>query len=500
MSRVNKPMHISVPISKVDEEQRMVWGFATVEEVDKHGEIIGYEASKKAFGAWPGNIREQHNPDRAVGKGIEVQFDDAKKGVWLGAYVSESADGENAWIKVKEGILQGFSIGGRINQWDTVKVDGNDHLMVTDYDLSEVSLVDNPACPSAMLEMVKSVDGHLDRTEKLRKMDGRKPMWFEKAFKFAPNHKVIAKLNSTYNKDSMANKSDTVEKSIWSGGMLVDLGRQLADYVWMENFNGKDVTNLENALEEIKAAASQELTEPEKWPEPMADAIELAMQTLNLTKENLEEKAMAKNEKTTQKDVTGDETRDVNAEVVTTAEENGRPADDTADRAAAVATDEDAKVDEKVEETDTVDEEVTEDDAQDTEDKGKKGKKSDDAQDIQKSTNNNDLLKSVGDIVAKSVKEAVAPLEERLGKLEKMPADSKVKAEYADVEKSESKQDNADQNRMSEIMAKAEEMAANPGAYTVQQRMQLAKEMRKLQRANDPASVAQIAQLKASIR
>lgn len=46
---MKKPLHITIPITKVDEEQRMVYGYATVEEIDSHGEIITYEASKKAF-------------------------------------------------------------------------------------------------------------------------------------------------------------------------------------------------------------------------------------------------------------------------------------------------------------------------------------------------------------------------------------------------------------------------------------------------------------------
>ena len=31
---MKKPLHLSVPIAKVDEEQRMVWGYATVVVID----------------------------------------------------------------------------------------------------------------------------------------------------------------------------------------------------------------------------------------------------------------------------------------------------------------------------------------------------------------------------------------------------------------------------------------------------------------------------------
>jgi len=122
---MNKPLHVTIPIAKIDEDQRMVYGYATVEEIDAHGEIIGYEASKKAFGDWIGNIRDMHQ-DIAVGKNMETEFDDEAKGVWIGAKISESDDGEQAWIKVKEGVYSGFSIGGKINDAEIrqMSVDG----------------------------------------------------------------------------------------------------------------------------------------------------------------------------------------------------------------------------------------------------------------------------------------------------------------------------------------------------------------------------------------
>ena len=110
-----RTFQLNVPISKVDEEQRIVTGIATTEALDSQGDIVDYEASKKAFSEWKGNIREMHNPI-AIGKGIDVQFDDKNKAVIVSAKISESADGQNAWVKVQEGILAGFSIGGRVYQ------------------------------------------------------------------------------------------------------------------------------------------------------------------------------------------------------------------------------------------------------------------------------------------------------------------------------------------------------------------------------------------------
>lgn len=504
MSKQTKPMHLNIPISKIDEEKRMVWGYATVEEIDKHGEIIGYDASKQAFAEWPGNIREMHG-DKAVGKGIEVEFDDKNKGVWLGAYVSESADGENAWIKVKEKILNGFSIGGRINDWTTTrqKVEGEekDVVMITDYDLSEVSLVDNPACPSAVFQMVKSVGGKLKHVEKMENRGGIPVMWFEKAYAIEPRQ-FISKSNTHYNKDSMGKNSNDIAKGVWSAQELVDLGSRLAGYIWMESWDGKEseLDGLKNALEEIKAAASEELLEPENWPEPMGDAVELAMQTLGLTKDAIGGTTMGK--KDIDKSVTGDEDRDANAEVVTTAEENGRPADDTKERADAVV---DAPKDDVVVEDDK-DTEVTEDDASaedggDSEDEApKKGKKSDEATDLSKSTDTNELVKTFGTMIKDAVKEAVAPLEDRIKSIEGQPAPSKAKAGYTEVEKSEKVE--TEQSKLSDelndIMKRADELAENPSASTQAERVKLAQRARVIQRMLDPKSVAEHAAIKAS--
>ena len=60
-------MHLSFPIAKVNREKRTVSGFASLDNVDRHGDIVTADASKKAFERFRGNIREMHQPI-AVGK------------------------------------------------------------------------------------------------------------------------------------------------------------------------------------------------------------------------------------------------------------------------------------------------------------------------------------------------------------------------------------------------------------------------------------------------
>jgi len=159
-------VRLSMPFSKVDQERRIVSGFATLDNVDKQSDIVTTDASLKAFSKFRGNIREMHQPT-AVGKMVSFKEDkyfdpDSKKfysGVYVSAYVSKGA--QDAWEKVLDGTYTGFSIGGRMNKWD----DGYDEKMdcavriIKDYDLVELSLVDNPANQFASILSIEKVDG-----------------------------------------------------------------------------------------------------------------------------------------------------------------------------------------------------------------------------------------------------------------------------------------------------------------------------------------------------
>ena len=55
-------LHLSVPFTKVNRENRTVSGFATLDNVDQTGDVVTAEASLKAFEAFRGNLREMHQP------------------------------------------------------------------------------------------------------------------------------------------------------------------------------------------------------------------------------------------------------------------------------------------------------------------------------------------------------------------------------------------------------------------------------------------------------
>ena len=53
-------LRLSVPFSKIDESKRTVYGFATLDNVDKVDDVVLADASKRAFESFRGNIREMH--------------------------------------------------------------------------------------------------------------------------------------------------------------------------------------------------------------------------------------------------------------------------------------------------------------------------------------------------------------------------------------------------------------------------------------------------------
>jgi hypothetical protein len=157
---------ILMPIQKVDAEKRIVSGWATTDIVDKQGDIIPIEASEKAFEAFRGNVREQHTP-LAVGKVVSFKRDqyfdkttgEVHNGIFVDVYVSKGA--QDTWHKVIEGILTGFSIGGKINDTEIVASKSSDQPVrrIKDYDLFELSLVDNPANPDSNLVSIQKFNG-----------------------------------------------------------------------------------------------------------------------------------------------------------------------------------------------------------------------------------------------------------------------------------------------------------------------------------------------------
>jgi HK97 family phage prohead protease len=139
-------MEVFLPLEKVDREQRLVYGYASTEARDSQGEIVTRAAIEAALPAYMeyANIREMHQLS-AVGVVKSAGLDD--KGLLLEAKVVDDA----AWAKVREGVYKGLSIGGRVTQRDALN-----KAIITGVELNEISLVDRPANPEALIAAYKA--------------------------------------------------------------------------------------------------------------------------------------------------------------------------------------------------------------------------------------------------------------------------------------------------------------------------------------------------------
>ena len=156
---------LTMPISKVDVEKRIVSGFATLDNIDRQGDRVTSEASQKAFENFKGNVRLMHQPipaGKVVNFRTETFFDTETNkqysGVYVDAYISKGAD--NIWEMVLDGTLTGFSIGGNVKDSEPV-LDAESQKtvrIIKDYDLVELSLVDSPANQLANIFSIQKND------------------------------------------------------------------------------------------------------------------------------------------------------------------------------------------------------------------------------------------------------------------------------------------------------------------------------------------------------
>ena len=120
-----------------------VYGVASTGSRDDEGEVVLPAAMKAAlpdYARYPA-LREMHQPT-AAGRTLEATVDD--DGVTR--IVAQVVD-PVAIAKVKSKTYSGFSIGGRV-----LARDPDDPTVITKIRLSEISLVDRPANPSAIIQ------------------------------------------------------------------------------------------------------------------------------------------------------------------------------------------------------------------------------------------------------------------------------------------------------------------------------------------------------------
>lgn len=237
---------LNFPFTKVDKVKRTVTGIATAENLDSDKDIMEIGGSIEAFSSWPGNIREMHQPE-AVGKMLDFRAPvpvehegNIYDGLEVTVYVSKGA--ENTWQKVLDGTLRGFSIGGGVIE-KSVEYDSKTKEVarrVSKYQLVELSLVDNPANPAALVSMFKRNKDN----ELVYESDS------EMVYKSSDDDK---KLQSLYYcpTDQVASDASTCSKC---KGDMVDIG-------FIENFDAEIVSKMIDQYELSKNGGVMKLQE-----------------------------------------------------------------------------------------------------------------------------------------------------------------------------------------------------------------------------------------------
>lgn len=178
-----------IPIRKIEEQQRLIYGIAAAEEIDRANEILDYASSKPYIQEWSleqvelsngvnyGNVRAMHQ-ELSAGMIIKpIDYNDIGKKINVVVKVVDDAE----WLKVLAGVYTGLSFGGNyINRWTDKETGAMRYTLKP----CELSLADRPCVPSAGIINVIKSDGSVQKLllkgrcnmaetkeEKVKKMD-----------------------------------------------------------------------------------------------------------------------------------------------------------------------------------------------------------------------------------------------------------------------------------------------------------------------------------------
>ena len=200
---------IFAEIAKTEEQDDgtiKVWGYASTPDRDSDGEIVTTQAISDALPDYMkfGAVREMHQA-KAAGTAIEASVQDDGR-TWFGAHVVDA----EAIKKVQAKVYKGFSIGGKV-----IARDENDPDTITAIKLIEVSLVDRPANPGAVLTMYKAEDAapaatpeQLDAIAQLQALVNKGEVSPADLVRLAEEHLAKAKAKPD---DEEGNEADTDE-------------------------------------------------------------------------------------------------------------------------------------------------------------------------------------------------------------------------------------------------------------------------------------------------
>jgi Putative phage serine protease XkdF len=290
-------LNLFVPITKIDEEKRLVFGRIAEETPDSGGEVFDYETSKPYFQEWAGffqkatdgksygNVRVQHDPKRNAGHLTDIAMLDEAKAIEACAKVND----DDEWQRIMDGDYTGFSIGGKyIKKW----TDGGFKKYTAQP--NEVSIVDYPMHKDCTFQLIKA-DGNME----------------EHGFKKIAADDATPAAKKGDNPSDMRKAEILADLNKWAGQEISDAmvaASCLSDIVYLFTMEETEdhpeaaaqVAALQAVITNLKAFIASEITETDPgdvikrvaaWDEEnlqkLCDALDLQKKGAMISKDNL---------------------------------------------------------------------------------------------------------------------------------------------------------------------------------------------------------------------
>lgn len=278
---------LSLQKSEDGSGRRIIRGYASVSDVlDRQNEVITHEALVKAKDDLLRNstiFYEHKHSELPVGKTIATHVDE--KGLLITVEFTKAAFAEDLWRLIQEGIINRFSIGGRVTDaHETRDKQGNLFTEITGLELFETSIVGLPANPEARFELVsKSFNKAI--TEEIRKKGGRDEMAEDKTEKKVVSpaeaqEEVKDKAEETVEgtKETEVTMTDTTDTTTTSSSADVSVSAEDAEETTSgdsaeEPTSGDSVEDVDD--DEVEDVEEDEEVEEEEDSEKSNDSVDL---------------------------------------------------------------------------------------------------------------------------------------------------------------------------------------------------------------------------------
>jgi len=144
----------------IDEEKRIIEGFATTEDVDREDQVVSLKAVEKALILYQKNptVRADHKaPPIGTTLSAKAMQKDGHKGLFVRVQIGKNTRAcDEAWALIKQGLYKAFSIGGIVKAIKSVysKVAGKHIQKISEIMISEISITDAPANQACMFTVL----------------------------------------------------------------------------------------------------------------------------------------------------------------------------------------------------------------------------------------------------------------------------------------------------------------------------------------------------------